>query len=166
MSTNLQTSPVCCPSARPGASGFLSHQWLEEDPVFPEIDRLRGVTGTMQVNIDQHRACAPGLDKLRRYAAGTDPRDYDAATLVALIDGFRSVLQRHLTNEVSTLLKLKDYDSGALLKMWRVAEKAAGMPPNFIDEVLPLVLGLSDRTCQGDIQDFPPVPWFLPYLVH
>lgn len=120
----------------------------------------------MQVNIDQHGACAPGLDKLRRY--GTDSRDYDAATLVALIDGFRSVLQRHLTNEVSTLLK--DYDSGALLKMWRVAEKAAGMPagmtPNFIDKVLPLVLGLSDRTYGGDIQDFPPVPWFLPYLVH
>src|SRR5271163_3671010 len=126
MSTDLQTSPVCCSSARPGVAGFLSHQRLEEDLVFPEIDRLRGVTGSMQVNIDQHRACAPGLDKLRRYAAGTDPRDYDAATLVALIDGFRSVLQRHLTNEVSTLLKLeKDYDSGALLKMWRVAEKAA-----------------------------------------
>ena len=119
------------------------------------------------MNIDQYRACAPGLDKLRRYAAGADPMDYDAATLVALVDGFRSVLQRHLTNEVSTLLKLEaDYDSGALLKMWRVAEKAAGMPPNFIDEVLPLVLGLSDRTYEGDIQDFPPVPWFLPYLVH
>jgi hypothetical protein len=54
---------------------------------------------------------------------------------VALIDGFRSVLQRHLANEVSMLLKLeKDYDSGALLKMWWVAEKAAGMLPNFIDE--------------------------------
>jgi len=60
-----------------------------------------------------------------RYAGGTDPRDHDAATLVALVDGFRSVLQRHLTNEVSMLLKLeKDYDSGALLKMWRIAEKA------------------------------------------
>ena len=149
MSTNLQTSPVCCSSARPGAAGFLSHQRLEEDLVFPEIDRLRGVTGSMQVNIDQHRACAPGLDKLRRYAAGTDPRDYDAATLVARIDGFRLVLQRHLTNEVSMLLKLeKDYNSGALLKI----------RPNFIDEVLPLVLGLSDRTYEGDIWDFPPVP--------
>jgi hypothetical protein len=84
------------------------------------------------MNIDQYRACAPGLDKLRRHAAGTDPRDYDAATLVARIDGFRSVLQRHLTNEVSMLLKLEaDYDSGALLIM----------QPNFIDEVLPLVLG-------------------------
>ena len=87
---------------------------------------------------------------------------------MALIDGFRSVFQRHLTNEASTLLlKLeKDYNSGALLKMWRVAEKAAGIRPNFIDEVLPLVLGLSDRTYERDIQDFPPVPWFLPYLVH
>jgi hypothetical protein len=86
---------------------------------------------------------------------------------VALIDGFRSVRQRHLTNEVSTLLlKLeKDYDSGALLKMWQVAEKAAGMRTNFVDEVLPLVLGLSDRTYEGDIQGFPPAPWFLPYLV-
>src|SRR5271155_3190322 len=133
MSTDLQTSSVCCSSARPGAAGFLSHQRLEEDLVFPEIDRLRGVTGSMQVNIDQYRTCAPGLDKLRRYAAGTDPRDYDAATLVARIDGFRLVLQRHLTNEVSMLLKLeKDYNSGALLKI----------RPNFIDEVLPLVLGL------------------------
>jgi hypothetical protein len=107
----------------------------------------------MQVSIDQHWACAPGLDKLWRYVAGTDLRDNDAATLVALIDGFRSVRQRHLTNKVSTLLlKLeKDYDSGALLKIWRVAEKAAGMRTNFVDEVLPLVLGLSDRTYEGDI---------------
>jgi hypothetical protein len=104
------------------------------------------------VNIDQHRVCAPGLDELPRYVAGTDPRDYDAATLVALTDGFRSVLQRHLINEVSTLLKLeKDYDSGALPKMWRVVEKAAGMRANFIDEVLPLVLGLSNKTYEGDI---------------
>jgi hypothetical protein len=76
------------------------------------------------MHIDQHRACAPGLDKLWRYTAGTEPRDYDAAILVALIDGFRSVPQRHLTNEVGTLLELeKDCESVALLKMWQVAER-------------------------------------------
>lgn len=32
------------------------------------------------------------MDKFWRYAAVTDPRDYDAATLAVLIDGFRSVL--------------------------------------------------------------------------
>lgn len=85
---------------------------------------------------------------------------------MALIDGFRLVLQRHLTDEVGALLKLeKDCDSGALLKMWHVAEKAAGTRPNFMDKVLPLVLGLSDRTCEGDILDFPLVPWFLLYLM-
>jgi hypothetical protein len=52
---------------------------------------------------------------------GNDPRDYDAVTLVALIDGLRSVLRRHLTDEVGTLAELEKHcDSGALLKMWRV----------------------------------------------
>ena len=35
-----------------------------------------------------------------------------------------------------------------------------------MDEVLPLVLGLSDRTYEEGIHSFPPVPWFLPYLMH
>ena len=109
---------------------------------------------------------APGLDGLRWYAAGTDPRGCDAATLVPLIDGFSSVPQCHLTNEVSTLLKLKDFDSGALLKMWRAAEKARRNATEFHRRSPIISLGLSDRTYQRDIQDFPPVPWFLPYLVH
>jgi hypothetical protein len=103
---------------------------------------------------DQHQACAPGLDKLWRYG-------YDAATLVALMDVFRSVFQRHLTNEIGTLLMLeKGCDSGAMLKMWCAVGKAVGTRPNFIDKVLPLALGLSDRTGEGDILDFHLSPGF------
>jgi hypothetical protein len=115
-------------------------------------------------SIDQHRVCAPGSDKLRRYAAGTDPRDYDAATLVALIDGFRSVLQRHLANEVSMLLKLeKDYDSGALLKMWRVAEKAG---TEFRRRSPTISLGFERLDVRRRHSRFSTCPLVLPYLVH
>jgi hypothetical protein len=84
--------------------------------MFPAIDRLRGATGSMQVNIEQHRACAPGLDRLRMYAAETDPGEYDAEIVKGMIDDFRPVLQRHLTDEVEMLLESeKDCDSAALL---------------------------------------------------
>lgn len=85
----------------------VSHQQLEERLLFPEIDRLRrGAASSMAVYIEQHRACAPGLETL---------------------DSLRSPLEQHLKDEVGTLLELdKDCDSDVLLRIWRVVENAVG----------------------------------------
>jgi hypothetical protein len=100
----------------------------------------------MAVYIEQHRACARGLE---------------------MLDSLRPPLEQHLKDEVGTLLELdKDRDNDTRLRIWRVVEKAAGQRPDFMVEVLPVVLGLCDRTSEGGIHAFPPLPCFLPYLMH
>jgi hypothetical protein len=145
----------------------MSHQALEEELLFPEIDRLGGTTGSMQANIEQQRACKPALTALQEYTRSTAPGDYDADVLLRLLNDLRAPLQTHLTAEISTFLELeRDYDSAALLHMCRTVEKAASVRPTFLYEILTLVLGLSDRTCEGGIHDFSTVPWFLTYVMH
>lgn len=87
--------------------------------------------------------------------------------LLRLLNDLRVLLQTHLTAESSTFLEPEgDCDSAALLHMCRTVEKAASLGPTFLYEILTLVQGLSDRTCEGGIHDFSAVPWFLTHVMH
>jgi hypothetical protein len=102
----------------------MSHQELEDELLFPEMDRLRGTMGSMQANIEQHRACKPALTALQEYTRSTAPGDYDADVLLRLLNGLCAPLQTHLTAEICTFLELeRDCGSAALLHMCRTVEK-------------------------------------------
>lgn len=63
----------------------LPHPAVEE-VVFSEIDRLRGEMGSMKVDVKQHYACRPSLERVREYATSTAPAQYDADMLRHILD--------------------------------------------------------------------------------
>ena len=140
------------------------HHSLEETSMFPGFEELSGRPGCMAANIEQHHAFEPGLKRLRGYAVETNPSQYDSSLLRDIINSFATTLQQHLTDEIATLLALQDCDSDKLLATYKKAETTAAGQSK--DETYPLVLGLCDKTYEGGVHDFPPAPWFAPYVVH
>jgi hypothetical protein len=141
------------------------HHRLEEEHMFGAFETLSGSTGCMETNIEQHHAFEQGLHDLRHYVTTASPKSYSSATLLQILDSFAKELHKHLIVEIDTLLALqKTCDSTALLAIFRKAEKAATKMP--ITEILPLLMGLCDRTYEGGIHSWPPAPWFAPWVVY
>ena len=84
------------------------HHRLEEEHMFPQWEHLIGKPSFMQQNIEQHNAFEPGLNRLHEYATRTDPTNFDAEILRNIINDFATVLQRHLSDEIETLLALQE----------------------------------------------------------
>ena len=101
------------------------HHRNEEESVFPSIEAFTAKAGLMQKNVEQHHAFHHGLDRFRDYIVNTQPEDFDAATLRAIIDEFSTVFRQHLADEIETLLGLTIYDSVKLLELFKEAEKKA-----------------------------------------
>jgi hemerythrin-like domain-containing protein len=94
------------------------HHETEEKVFFPELEKLTGIPGCMDGNIEQHHAFEPGLVKIGKYATETLPETYDGAEARSIIDSFGSILQQHLNEEIETLKELKQYNSAELKKIW------------------------------------------------
>lgn len=146
------------------------HHETEEESIFPDLETFTGEKGLMQHSVDQHQAFHSGLQKLKDYASSTAPEDYSSDKLKSIIDGFGPTLQEHLVEEIDALLALKKYDSDGLIKVWKVSEVKARAKTRSTgaakEEVFPFALGLADTTYEGGIHSFPPVPFFIPYIVH
>jgi Hemerythrin HHE cation binding domain len=147
---------------------LMDHHKIEEDRIFPGFEKVVGKPGLLNANVEQHHVFSGGLEDLLAYATSTLPKDYSGERLRAIINSFSEPLCTHLHEEIDTLLNLRSYDGPALLKVWKENNrpKSKELPvvstilPSFLGrlltrfaviqtELLPLFLGLCDKTFQG-----------------
>lgn len=102
-----------------------SHHSGEEAMFFPYVEKMTGVEGIMDTNIDQHKVFHDGLDNFKAYAdaviAGTEK--YDGSRVIEIVDDFGPALMQHLGDEIPTILGLRQY-----------GDKLAGLPKLFQEE--------------------------------
>ncbi|ROV92482.1 hypothetical protein VSDG_06726 [Cytospora chrysosperma] len=145
------------------------HHWTEESFIFPEIERFSGKPGSMDNPKHQHKLFHSGLERLLAYTQVTNPQSYrwdEPGGMKEIVDSFSKDLMDHLYAEVDIFLAMKDLDSAGLRKTWDQGEAIAKRAGNLgmLYSVFPCVLGTADKTYEGG-NEFPPLPWFLPYLV-
>jgi hypothetical protein len=99
------------------------HHDCEEEEFFPNIERITGVKGIMERNIEQHRAFTPGFHEFHEYAQTCSPKDYDGAKLRSLVEGFAEPLTKHLRDEIDSLRALDAYDSAKVRDAYKRLEK-------------------------------------------
>ncbi|KAK0649911.1 hypothetical protein B0T16DRAFT_457274 [Cercophora newfieldiana] len=154
------------------AIDFLeNHHRCEELVFFPMLEAQAGIPGMMANDVKQHRAFEEPLAELRDYLRkvhdGTDT--LDAAVLRTCIDILAPELERHLRDEIPSILAagvhLSDDAMAACYKA--LHDEAEGTTDPF--KIGPLVMGCQDNTLLLDglhIQ-FPQLPFrFAPHLVH
>lgn len=71
----------------------------------------------MSANSEQHQTFHDGIEEFGKYAYNTTKDEYDPKRLVAILDSFRNPMQKHLADEVTTFLDLKDENEDALMKV-------------------------------------------------
>lgn len=165
-----------------------THHHHEEIFLFPRIEELCGKPGFLYVNVEQHQEFDKGAEEFRKYVSEVTVEKFDGRGLVTLIDGFVGVLNRHLRDEIDTLLKLDAFggkDGELLTQAWleldQVIIKELKNPvcQNLCEErelrkwltrialksrTLPFGLGANDTTFEGGTYKFPKFPWFIPIL--
>ena len=99
------------------------HHDAEEQEFFPSIEKISGVHGLMERNVEQHRAFTPGFEEFQEYAQTCPPNDYDGRKLKSLIDSVAEPLTRHLYDEIDTLRALDKYDSERIRQAYKRFEK-------------------------------------------
>jgi hemerythrin-like domain-containing protein len=104
------------------------HHSVEEDHMFPGIEKFSGRVGIMEEPLHQHELFHPGMERLLAYATTTKPEEYRWAGpggMEEIIDSFSKYLTDHLYAEINVFLGMKDLDSEGLKKAWMAAEKVA-----------------------------------------
>lgn len=149
-------------------TGWVAHHHhAEETLFFPPVEQLAGVSqGLMSKNVEQHHVFEGGLKTFAAYVEDCKGgrKRFDATELKAIIDGFGPDLARHLSDEIPTLLQLeKCTDEVGLARAYDAFELDLRNGDKFVQ--YPIVFGSADRTYEGG-NDFPVVPFFVPYLVH
>lgn len=99
------------------------HHDVEETYMFGEIERLTKIDGIMDQNIQEHKDFHDDLERFRKYVFETAAGDYDGQTLKAMLEGFGKTVEKHLHNEIPSLLELKDYDVTGLKRISKGAGK-------------------------------------------
>lgn len=101
------------------------HHSSEEASFFPVVEKMTGVQGLMDANIEQHKTFHDGIERLQNYieAVSADKEKYDGDKVVGMIDEFGEVVMQHLTDEIHTILGLRQY-----------GDKVAGLPKLFDEE--------------------------------
>ena len=86
--------------------------------------------GLLDENLVQHEEFHHGLHDLDIYLAKVKNRvaDFDGEKVVALLEGFTPSLRTHLEDEITTLLKLEEYDVPWADVMKKVTEHAVNTP--------------------------------------
>jgi hemerythrin-like domain-containing protein len=100
------------------------HHDAEEKEFFPNIERITGVQGIMERNIEQHRAFTPGFESFQEYSMTCSPKEYDGQNMRSLIEAFAEPLSKHLHDEIETLRALDAYDSERVRQAYKRLEKS------------------------------------------
>jgi hemerythrin-like domain-containing protein len=119
------------------------HHDAEEALFFPEIESITNVKGSMEKNIEQHRAFTPGFDAFYEYCKTCSPSKYDGQKLRGLVQAFADPLVKHLHEEIDTLKALDKCDSEKVRQAYRRLEKSLMATDNVrlnIDPTVILVL--------------------------
>jgi hypothetical protein len=74
--------------------------------------------------MEQHAAFKPGLKLLKEYAMAS-AESYDGVVLRKIVADSAPALQKHLSEEIDTLLSLQKFDSKNLLHIYKTAEGKA-----------------------------------------
>ncbi|KAF8462579.1 hypothetical protein BDZ91DRAFT_784463 [Kalaharituber pfeilii] len=149
------------------------HHDNEETHFFPDIEKLTGVIGLMDRNIEQHRAFDGGVELFDKYleqvTPPANPKERVGADkflygeeMVRLIEGFGQPLVAHLTEEMGSLLALKEYRD--VLDIGRLFDEESEkiMKSVSFSGVLSWFMHNMDIEYEGGIhKEFPPAPWFV-----
>lgn len=106
----------------PAAKGFLvynqciyevlkQHHGIEEEYLFDALDSLMEQPGSMDQNLQEHKDFEAGLEDFRQYVCNTTPEKYDGDSLLRILNSFGKIVEKHLHNEIPTLLDLHRYDA-------------------------------------------------------
>ncbi|KAK3181491.1 hypothetical protein K4F52_007201 [Lecanicillium sp. MT-2017a] len=90
------------------------HHDIEEEYLFGALETLMGVPGGMDQNLQEHKDFEAGLENFRKYVFNTSAQQYDGNKLRSLLDSFGKIVEKHLHNEIPTLLDLHRYDAKKL----------------------------------------------------
>ncbi|EXJ81789.1 hypothetical protein A1O1_07854 [Capronia coronata CBS 617.96] len=142
------------------------HHHVEDNYLFPEIEKLLGRPGAMEENMKGHESFAEGLTLFEKYLSVTKPSEFCGLTFRHIIESFAPSLIQHLHDEITSLANLDVPEPNALKKIWRHAERLAIKDANLYRD-LPWYLGCQDRTftIDGIRGDFPAGPWILEALI-
>jgi hypothetical protein len=96
------------------------HHRSEEEEIFPQVNKLAGVSGLMDANVDEHTMFHDGLSDFMTYLGSIIREEdvLDAEKLNGLIDSFMPALREHLRNEVLTLKALDKYEDTTDWMAW------------------------------------------------
>lgn len=141
-----------------------THHATEEDFFFPQVAEYTGEKNIMEANITQHHAFEKGLKDFEEYIYNATPETYDGKKVKEMLDRFVEILVVHLSDEIQTLLALDKYGGEKLGPIWAQFNKKILAQVKDMHRVLPCALGAVDKTFEGGKHNFPPLPWFLPYL--
>ncbi|KAA8893695.1 hypothetical protein FN846DRAFT_1003962 [Sphaerosporella brunnea] len=150
-----------------GWSGVIhAHHEGEETIIFPTIEEKTGQAGIMSTNVAQHQAFSTGLSAFDTYLL-TPPSDFSGPRLVEIIDDFAPSLVTHLTEEIATLLALKEYRGSVDIVAIMEAEGEKIMKNINKTLFLSFMAANLDVTFEDGIHTkFPPAPWFVKFLMH
>lgn len=153
------------------------HHHTEEAYLFPDLEKATGTTGIMDRNIEQHRLFDEGIEKFDKYLARVR-RPVDGAErigedkflygpeLVEIIESFGSTLNMHLQEEIATLISLRAYGGTLDIQQLIATEGEKAMKSaSLVGTVQFLFHNLDIDFENGLHRYFPPVPWFIRFLV-
>lgn len=143
-----------------------THHEMEEKNFFPGIIEYTGDEHIMDANIEQHHGFEPGLKIFEEYLYAATPETYDGKRVKKLLEDFAVALVPHLSDEIPTLLGLEKYGGKPLGVVYERFNKQIMGSVKDKHRVLPCGLGAIDRTFEGGKHNFPPFPFFVPYLVN
>ena len=99
------------------------HHDKEEELFFPAIQKFTGDEKIMCENIEGHKAFHSGLEEFGKFTYEKTSETYDARELKRIVDGFAGVFEKHMRDEIDSLLALEEYGE-ELFKAYNEMEAA------------------------------------------
>ncbi|KAL3463730.1 hypothetical protein BJX64DRAFT_298851 [Aspergillus heterothallicus] len=147
------------------------HHSLEEETMFPGIERDLGKEGLMKENLEQHHQFEAAMEEFKGYVERVSKigEGYEGAVLKGLVDKFGTLLVEHLHEEIRNLLAVArefDRDGAVLKKNYLVFEKKLVATSSWTRHH-PFIFGCRDATFEGGVNGNWPadVPFFIPYVI-
>ncbi|KAL4886866.1 hypothetical protein BJY04DRAFT_212837 [Aspergillus karnatakaensis] len=145
------------------------HHSLEEEVMFPGIEKDLGQEGLMQANLEQHHAFEDAMEEFKAYIETTTAADYKKDAVRKLVDRFGQLFVTHLHEEIENLLQVgREFDtSGEVLKKNYLAFEKRLVAQSSWTRHHPFIFGCRDVTFENGVNGNWPadVPFFIPYVI-
>lgn len=140
--------------------GLAAHHDGEEAFFFPEIERITGEKGIMDVNVEQHKSFHDGFEEWGKWIQSIDAKKdtFDGAKCISLMDTFLPPLAEHLRAEIPTLAALSKYGDVLKLQPLLAEEGEKTLGGLHKTQITPVFFLNHDTTFEGGWHSFPPLP--------